>query len=180
MHRLFSKRSTTENVRQKIRSFFYSLKEIMFVGFVSYLVFCVWQLTQPPFQNVFVEEVKLVSKFGPFIEIQKNDPKKEVRSGDTIAVFYHLERLVDGVSIIERILLFPNGEKMTLDTNTRTLRKGKGVVIVNYVIPIPIPEGCGYRVFSRNNITLDLNIISPIISKVTESPVTEFCIKNAN
>lgn len=158
-----------------MRSIFNGLKELSFVVGLWYLIFCVWQMNQPIFDSK-IERIVIVSDNGMVVD-QTNNRQRLVKPGETIEVFFHVDRYVDGTSIVERYVETPKKERIAIDTTVRTLVRGSSSVIINYKMPNFLPDGCGYSVFSRNNVTLDYNVLSQMTSRVVDSPKVEFCVK---
>lgn len=158
-----------------MRKVFDLSKELVFVLVVWYLMFCGWQLTQPVMKSE-ISQIVIIDSDNKFTDVT-NNPKRTVHPGDTIEVFYKVHRFVDGIANVERYIETPSKERIGIDLVTRTLQRGESPIIVAYKVPNFIPDGCGYSVYSRNNVNPDFNVLSTIISLIYDSPKVEFCVK---
>lgn len=100
-----------------------------------------------------------------------------VPRGSSIRVVNKIDRNVDGRNTFDRIVETPNGEIFVLETFERVIQAGKSIgVVAEFKIPEVLPNGCGYKGYTSNNISIDWNLISLIKSIHIITPSTHFCI----
>lgn len=138
-----------------------------------YISFCAFQYSYDP--------VKVTKEIFYIVDNKKNTERLVIEpihlhSGDSIKIIFDSERYFNGTSNIERVIEDSNGNETVIESIVRRVVKGKYSVVAIYKIPTNLPYGCGYKVYSRIDVSYDYNLLTLFINKVQTFPKIALCI----